>query len=341
MSTRPLLNTSNGWNGVEIDASYITVEGFEIVGDAQSYSSIATPTAYQTNATGITIDNRVSGGAAIPIHVLITNNLVHDNPGSGIEADDTDYVTVSNNSVYNNANWSGYGQSGISLYLLTNSDTTTGTKNYVINNETYWNQQCVNTTAASPPVPTDGNGIIIDNNLNTNGTGVAYTGRTLVANNITFDNGGSGVHAFNSQHVDIVANTAYDNNNICHNSDDAIQTMYGQIFAYQSEDINIVNNILYSAGGPCCSSVGNMGMITEKYNILFPSTSVPKGYSAGAHDVFSDPQFANASSGNFMISTTSAARGMATSYLEPTTDAYGTARPQAHGFDIGALESLQ
>ena len=34
--TRPLIDTSQSWQGFHIDASYITVEGFEIVGAAQS-----------------------------------------------------------------------------------------------------------------------------------------------------------------------------------------------------------------------------------------------------------------------------------------------------------------
>ena len=57
----------------------------------------------------------------------------------------------------------------------------------------------------------DGNGIIIDDFRNTQNSvtyrGV-YTGRTLVANILAVNNGGSGIHTFLCDNVDIVHNTA-------------------------------------------------------------------------------------------------------------------------------------
>ena len=215
----------------------------------------------------------------------------------------------------------------------------TGYKNYVMDNYAYWNQQCVNTTVPPSTTPTDGNGIIIDDNMKTQSSKIAYNGRTLVANNISFDNGGSGIHAFSRQHVDIVANISYETNNIFRYNDDGAQAMEGQIFSYQSGDIKILNNIFYSLNGPCCSSVSNASSITEDHNLIFPRGSVPVTYNVGFHDVIGDPLFATPGSGNFMISSTSPARHTATSNLEPSTDIYGTTQPQAHGYDIGALES--
>ncbi|HVX56695.1 MAG TPA: right-handed parallel beta-helix repeat-containing protein [Candidatus Saccharimonadales bacterium] len=48
-----------------------------------------------------------------------------------------------------------------------------------------------------------------------NGAGVDdvwYSGRTLVSNNTVYNNGGKGIQVFRSAHVDVLNNTAYDNN---------------------------------------------------------------------------------------------------------------------------------
>ena len=57
-------------------------------------------------------------------HIIIKNNVVHDVPGGGIYADEgADYVQILNNTVYNNAHWSAYGNSGISVGASVNFDT--------------------------------------------------------------------------------------------------------------------------------------------------------------------------------------------------------------------------
>jgi hypothetical protein len=55
-------------------------------------------------------------------------------------------------------------------------------------------------------VLTDGNGIILDLNDSN-----SYKGRTLVADNVLFGNGGRGILIFKSSHVDVVNNIAYEN----------------------------------------------------------------------------------------------------------------------------------
>ena len=239
--TRPSLNSSGEWQAIHVDASYITISGFEVKGDAQSVSpsqqdqqtAISAGNGIAVEPIGCvvgdgTTDCRTSSGnicqtsspgscfihgGTPPSHIVITNNLVHDEPGSGIEADYADYITITNNTVHDNANWSPYGQSGISLFELTDTDNVTAYKNYVMNNDLYWNQQLVGTLDFTQKPPqsegiTDGNGIIIDDNEKTQSSGIAYNGRTLVANNVLDHNGGSGAHAFSSQHVDFIANTA-------------------------------------------------------------------------------------------------------------------------------------
>ena len=55
----------------------------------------------------------------------------------------------------------------------------------------------------------DGNGMIVDDNRNTQdgSTHIPYTGRFLVAGDLSYRNGGSGMHAFSSDRVDFINNT--------------------------------------------------------------------------------------------------------------------------------------
>ena len=63
--TRPIINTSSGWQGFDVDASYITIEGFEIEGDAKSITqtqatNAASNPSYQTAGNGITVQTGLS-----------------------------------------------------------------------------------------------------------------------------------------------------------------------------------------------------------------------------------------------------------------------------------------
>ena len=131
-----------------------------------------------------------------------------------------------------------YATSGMSILCPYNSDGNEGYKIIIRNNTCYNNKTTIpwiNTENLS-----DGNGIIIDiNNKPYDGgvieTNEAYRARTLVQNNVCYNNGGSGIHAFEANHVDIVNNTAYKNARV--------MTTYGNIYAADAEDVYILNNL--------------------------------------------------------------------------------------------------
>ena len=87
---------------------------------------------------------------------------------------------------------------------------------------------------------TDGNGIIMDTFKN-NITGVTYPYQTLVAFNISYNNGGGGVHVFRSSNITVANNTAFNNqidpfNNAC---------CRPQIDVNNGDNNVIINNIAY------------------------------------------------------------------------------------------------
>ena len=80
-------------------------------------------------------------------------------------------------------------------------------KNFITRNICYDNENFIPFDASGKI--TDGNGIIVDGNKNSQHPGVAsYRGRTLVGNNLCYNNGGTGMHSYSSANVDFINNTA-------------------------------------------------------------------------------------------------------------------------------------
>ncbi|MEH1976168.1 MAG: right-handed parallel beta-helix repeat-containing protein [Nostoc sp.] len=276
----------NGWNGISIGngASYIEINGLEVVGNNANIkldyamSQKTNKLNPLTNGNCINIDGRTNGHSH---HIRILNNKVHGCGGAGISAIESDYVTVSNNVVFDNAWYSVYGCSGISMLNNWNSDNNRGYKMFVTNNKSYNNRMYIPWIAVGKI--TDGNGIIIDSSRNdqNNSKLDAYKGRTLVQNNLTFNNGGSGIHAFFSDHVDIVNNTAVLNNQ-------TPELKGGQIFAHTSSDVRILRNILYAFPGKGININTKNKNVIYDYNIYINSSNISV---KGPHDIVADSQF--------------------------------------------------
>ncbi|MEH2060689.1 MAG: right-handed parallel beta-helix repeat-containing protein [Nostoc sp.] len=275
----------NTWNGIETlnGASYIEINGLEVMGNNANITldyamSQKTNKANPlTSGNCITVDGRKNGHSH---HIRILNNKVHDCGGGGISAIQSDYVTVDNNVVFNNAWYSVYGCSGISMLSNWNFDNNQGYKMFVTNNKAYNNRMYIPWIAVGKI--TDGNGIIIDSSRNENNPKLgAYKGRTLVKNNLTFNNGGSGIHAFLSDHVDIVNNTAVLNNQ-------SPEIKGGQIFARMSSDVKILNNILYAFPGKDININTRNQNVTYDYNIYMNTSKISV---KGPHDIVADSEF--------------------------------------------------
>jgi parallel beta-helix repeat protein len=331
------------WNAVIIDANYIVFEGFELEGNNQNLTLADAEAAeteaenggtdwynygnYNTNA--LTLGGNNSKGSH---HIVVRNCLIHDFPGSGIASIRTDYVTIENCILFNNAWYTMYAGSGISLYHSWNSDNSTGYKNYIRDNICHDNKTLVKWVGTGSY--SDGNGIIIDDNKNkqSGALGGAYTGRTLVENNICFNNGGSGIHAYSSSHVDIINNTAYNNGIVP-------QVAYPEIYQNTCTDGKVMNNIMYArTGGKVNDNYNNNGIVYD-YNIYFNGAVAIKG----KNDLVADPLFVNASvdpaTADFHVKDGSPAIDFGTSELFASKDISGETRPKGSRVDAGAYES--
>ena len=311
----PLLSFTNSWAAILVSANYITIEGLEVAGNAATITQAYATTQMRnltnalTNGDGIDVEPASDSQPTVH-HVTLQNLIVHDVPGGGIEVHYADYVTVQNNVVYNTSHWSPYGDSGISVYEAKDIDSNTGYKIQVLNNTTFNNSENVPCVDRNFLSISDGNGIIIDDNRHTQDGGVAYHGRTLVAYNVSFGNGGSGVHAYSSQHVDILNNTAYGNDTL------ATPTQ-GQIFSNSGSDVNIVDNIMDAPAGILeTASNLNTATVVEDYNVLWNASGPLMTPSVrGAHDLVANPQFVSPAAGNFALLPTSPARNSAEAAL--------------------------
>ena len=349
---QPLLTaTGNVWDAVVLNGSYVILDGLELEGRnadltlagaeesyRQSRPPAGTPAVFNArfNTNGIAMATLASSN---PHHIVVRNCKVHDFPGGGINvgtgagagttAGGPDYVTVENNTVYNNCWYTMYATSGISVIGPKPIDNVTTHKIFIRGNMVYNNFTQVKWRRSDPALDalSDGNGIILDVN-NGGQSRPVYPGRTLVENNVSYNNGGGGVHAFQAARIDIINNTAYNNGRV---------VGYPEIDGQNSTDVRIYNNIMYARTGGNCN--GNDAGATYDFNVYYNGTF----FRAGANDVVADPNFVKLGldgTANFRLQAPSPAlnSGSTIAGQFSTQDIAGFARPQGSKPERGAYE---
>jgi serralysin len=320
--------------GIQVAAgvSYVTIQGFDV------------------SAPGDHAGIFLSPGTS---HIIVNGNRVHDSGSSGIGAVNADYVTISNNVVYNNAfvTTSSCG-SGISLYQLRNSDDSTAIKNYVLNNIVFKNTN----TPGGPCGDSDGNGVIVDDSRNTqhNSPYGPYLGATLVANNVVYKNGGRGIHVYSSDNVIVSNNTLYENNQDPYTG----KWEAGEITLFRTGGDLVYNNAVYSDGlvNSHRYHVGisiqqcEGGAITANNNLLYNANNTSRyavfintnpGWAStntvsvaplGQWNRWGDPLFKNPAgeglAADFEVLRGSPALGLGNQGYAPTSDILGNPAPQ-------------
>jgi hypothetical protein len=349
---KPVFSNVGAWNAIRIGSrgtkevpsplpalAYLEVRGLRIRGNADTVKETNPELINQsnplTNGNGISVENRFETNT--PHHIRIADNVVEYCSGAGFAGIGGDWLTVENNIVRNNCWWMIYAGSGISFLDSANFDGAANVYKSLIRgnvasgNRTFIKWRQINKIS-------DGNGIIIDTNY-VPAKNQVYLGRTLVQNNLSFNNGGSGIHAFRSHQVDIVNNTAYYNGA-------SPELNWGQIFVQVTDDITMRNNILVSRPNQPINSVGpnggdqNSTNVVRSHNVYFGGLP-PK--LTGEYDLAADPQFVSPSTdskiADFHLRPGSPARRSGwRGAIVPWCDLDGKPRPANAAPDRGAYQ---
>ncbi len=360
--------SSDYTNGIMFtNASYIVIDGFDLIG------SNSPP---DTDGSGIVVMGNAGGSSTTYCpstsrshHIRIFNNISHGWGGSGIGTTCSDYYDVEGNVVYGTSNTSIWGVSAINQYeplaLDSNSwststmDSASAQFHYIIRNNVAFNNAEVN---IGPNTHYDGNGITLDtfNLYPTNGYS-PYLQKTLVENNLSFDNGGGGIVTGGSgaSYVTIRNNTTFSNFLDAQNPAKGGGEISVAGFV-SSHDNVIVNNIAVanptansknaafidaSFGGSSASNKNDIWLNNLSFDGIAGQPSVLLSNTTATIDAASgnllgaNPMLSNSSSGDFTLLAASPAIGAGTNvYGLALTDLNGNSRTNSGKVDMGAYE---
>lgn len=344
-------------------ASYVKIKGIKIKGarslvtleQAQAHKNGCFPDSVKTddptdifngngiNCTGpnLTWTDPETDIDEIPHHITVEDCEIFDCTASAVAFQQADYITIRNCKIYNNAWYSIFGTSGINFYQFINTDGTTGIHNIVEGNLLWGNQLKI--PQASTCQFQDGNGLIIDdfkhsqrNNQKDKAIDYGvYSGITLIANNVSVENGGSGLHFFKASNVYVFNNTlmgnAFQNEGDNSNADLRIG---------DSEDMVVKNNIIVSDRRLHNISTNNTNLI---YTHNFQTGPRINDDYENCEGCFTDQpiSFENEeiTSENPFLVVSNGIRDLGTDLSQYLSSDYlGNPRPVGGGFDIGAYE---
>ncbi len=236
------------------------------------------------NGNGIALEGRNNGLHVH--HITITNCEIFECAG-GVAGLEADYLRYENNVIYNNCWYTIYGGSGISNLNSWNYDDHNSTEYSMIikNNILFGNQLFV--PWVGPCKIYDGNGIIIDSESNEGKNFSAYSGKTLIENNVVYNNGGRGIHVYKSANVDIINNTSYFNCKSPEISD-------GEITIQNASNIRVFNNIMVARDNQRANNrYQSPANIFFGNNLIYNATSSKIGFTNETDIVGENPEFVN------------------------------------------------
>jgi parallel beta-helix repeat protein len=225
--------------------NFVVIDGFELDGNNALQTDGAVGACLRTDDPTYGRGNSSYQAGGSSHHIWALNNIIHHCNMSGVQFNNKEWFYTIHNTVYHNSWTSGYQGSGISYASLqcveasgTNCYTSgmSGTPSsdynytpsgndvvfnppagyYPFHNVVAWNVVYNNRIANYTPYVacanhTDGNGIIMDTFLDMFSTTLTYLYQTLVMNNVSYYNGGRGIHVFRTSNVTIANNTVFNN----------------------------------------------------------------------------------------------------------------------------------
>jgi len=368
----------DGKGGILISGpqSYIIIEGFEIEGPAAgiNYNMANADREWKIkcHVEGLNYNHNYFSGFGIwggfsqnflHHHIIIRNNIVHHTTGSGIRFNDSDHITIENNTVYNTTWWTSNASSAIVFAeAIARSDQDNGDDikmimrgNTVYNN---WNRILFYKTNEPPNSgndnPTygtaaftqiwDGQGLYVTRSDD------SYNGTFLFENNLCVNNGKNGINFDHS----IAASGLMRNNTIYYNGvHEIIQDLsvaegntahrgqkVGGLKANKVKNITVLNNIVMTRDNNFSALelpniYGSVKVATNNIfvngTVAFPGSQVP------ANQINIDPLFVNApsvvngpidmSTTDFSLQSNSPAINGGLQSNTPTIDILGNPRP--------------
>ncbi len=354
-----------------IDSSYIRVEGFRIKGEVENIS-IATAKKYQFlyKTPAGEIKYRVPKGSSIDAiakmkfkvlgdtiqrpsatdtkgiyvsnshHIDLVANTISYMPGTGLRVAKGDYLNITDNEVHHCSMRSYAGTHALVVHSSKSIDKNDDHKIKILRNSVHHNYNGI--FSWSPlkdkivPHIDEGKGISLQKNSAANGW---RHGRILVANNLTYWNGLSGINNNGGDRLDFVYNTCFYNSytgTITNNGNSSGKNI--GISTSEGKDVNIINNIIVTdtALNGFAIAVVDTKKLTVSNNLII-GTLDNDFDDVDTQTIYGQPNFANTDTFDFKLLDGSNALAKATALTYVTKDKAGLKRGRKKP-DLGAWE---
>lgn len=278
--------------------------------------------------------------AQLSHHIEVVDNHIHHTPGTGLRFNTCSYMLAQGNEVDNCSRRSYSGTHALVLEATQDFSPTEETKVWLLNNHIHDNYNEIYSWSPAKtiitPVIDEGKGISLQRNDADRGWEL---GRMLVANNLTHDNGFSGLHVNTCRGVDFINNTS------CFDHRTGGGRNHG-ISMQSSTDIRIVNNIVFhdiSLDGYGIAASSNSSNYLAANNLV--NGQVDGDIAAVATNLqIGDPLFVDVDNNDFRLQAGSPGIGAADPALAPLTEYTGELRdgiPDLGAFEFGISTSIE
>jgi len=270
-------------------------------------------------------------------HIEFMDNVIRCVPSAAIRGQQSDYLSFIGNEVYNNTYWTTQGVGAITIsesQVRPAGDTNTGIKIILNNNSVYGNE---NRMISWNPTKTfvhfaidEGTGLFLTRNNDTYDHGYI-----LIANNIAYHNGASGIVVHHTNRAIVEHNTVYYNGTTNHG-------LPGGIGVNTVDDVVLRNNISYARpekwalgilAAPVTNTIVDSNLIFNEYGPESVHRNMPEGWNEAS------PLFSDQDSADFTLTFESPAIDMGSAAATQGEDIEGNPRDSLP--DIGAYEYVE
>lgn len=270
-------------------------------------------------------------------NIQVADCVIRYMPGTGLRFQGCDLFKAIGNTVHDCARRSAVGNHGFTIHSATSqADGNNGYRIEVLGNRIYDNYNEVYSWSELKsfitPVIDEGKGFTIQKSSVADGNWL--NGRILVANNVAWGNGFSGLHVNQADRIDVVNNTVYNNTRSGRGVNTGISV--------EGDDIRVLNNVAVSING----FGGNAIAAANATNLQIQKNLVVGSLNAAAASALQNsvslPEsslwtvFENAEEADLRLKNASPAIGQALAAYAPSTDLTGRNRDSTP--DLGAYE---